>query len=102
MTALKTSAETLLQQKKARFALFSASIGLNTKRFTKNTFFNYSGRQWNIGLGILAAHESKKVLKLAGIKDVWVKSFGNTGMRLNLINAIFGALKKIYIHERGE
>ena len=54
------------------------------------------------GVGLVADDESKKVLKLAGIKDVWVKSFGNTGMRLNLINAIFGALKKIYIHERGE
>lgn len=52
------------------------------------------------GVGLVADDESKKLLRLAGIKDVWVKSFGNTSMRINLITAVFNALKKLYIHEK--
>ncbi len=54
------------------------------------------------GVGLVASDEAKKILRLAGIKDVWVKTFGNTSMRINLINAIFDALKKLYMYERGE
>jgi small subunit ribosomal protein S5 len=53
------------------------------------------------GMGIVAENEAKKILKLAGLKDVWVKTFGNTSMRFNLINAIYDALKKSYKYERG-
>ena len=52
------------------------------------------------GLGLVADDESKKVLRLAGIKDIWMKTYGNTGMRINLITALFEALKKLYIYER--
>ncbi|MEM5829641.1 MAG: 30S ribosomal protein S5 [Candidatus Aenigmatarchaeota archaeon] len=52
------------------------------------------------GVGIVADDESKKILRLAGIKDVWVKTFGNTSMRINLITAIYNALKNLYIYER--
>jgi len=52
------------------------------------------------GVGLVADDESKKILKLAGIKDVWIKTFGNTRMRINLISAIFDALKKLYIYEK--
>ncbi|MCS7093788.1 MAG: 30S ribosomal protein S5 [Candidatus Aenigmarchaeota archaeon] len=52
------------------------------------------------GVGLVADDESKKILKLAGIKDVWVKSFGNTSMHLNLIAAIYDALKKLYVYDR--
>jgi small subunit ribosomal protein S5 len=52
------------------------------------------------GVGLVADDESKKILRLAGIKDVWVKSFGNTSSRINLISAIFDALKKLYVYER--
>lgn len=52
------------------------------------------------GVGLVADDESKKVLRLAGIKDVWIKTFGNTGMRINLITAIFNALKKLYVYEK--
>jgi small subunit ribosomal protein S5 len=52
------------------------------------------------GVGLVADDQSKKILKLAGIRDVWVKTFGNTSMRLNLIAAIFDALKKVYVYER--
>ena len=52
------------------------------------------------GVGLVADDESKKILRLAGIKDVWVKSFGNTSMHINLIQAIYNALKNLYIYER--
>ena len=52
------------------------------------------------GVGLVAENEAKKILKLAGIKDVWVKTFGNTGMRINLINALYDALKKLYVYEK--
>ena len=54
------------------------------------------------GLGLVADDESKKILRLAGIKDVWVKTFGNTSMRVNLIYAIYDALKNLYIYEKIE
>jgi small subunit ribosomal protein S5 len=52
------------------------------------------------GLGLVADDESKKVLKLAGIKDVWVKTYGNTSMRINLISALIDALKGLYKYDR--
>ncbi len=52
------------------------------------------------GLGLVADDESKKLLRLAGIKDVWVKTYGNTQMRTNLITAMFNALKKLYVYEK--
>ena len=47
------------------------------------------------GVGIVADGESKKILKLAGIKDIWVKISGNTGTRTNLAFAVFKALKNL-------
>ncbi len=52
------------------------------------------------GVGLVADNESKKIFRLAGIKDVWIKTFGNTAMRINLISAIFDALRKSYVYER--
>jgi len=52
------------------------------------------------GVGLSVDDEAKKILKLAGIKDVWIKSLGNTGARINLITAIYNALKKLYIYEK--
>ncbi len=52
------------------------------------------------GLGLVSDDESKKFLKLAGIKDVWVKTYGNTSMRINLITALFDALKGLYEYDR--
>jgi small subunit ribosomal protein S5 len=53
------------------------------------------------GIGLVADDESKKILRLAGIKDVWTKTFGNTSMRISLILAVFDALKKLYIYDKG-
>ena len=36
-----------------------------------------------------------KILTLAGIKDVWSKTQGQTGTKLNLIHDTYDALKKL-------
>ncbi len=47
------------------------------------------------GVGLVAEDEVKKVLRLAGIKDIWMKSFGKTKTKMNHIFAVFDALKKL-------
>ncbi len=47
------------------------------------------------GVGLVAPDEVKKVFRLAGIKDVWIKSRGSTQTRINMIRAVFNALKKL-------
>ncbi len=54
------------------------------------------------GIGLVANAETKKILKLAGIKDMWMRSSGKTATRINTINAVFDALKKLYVYEKGE
>jgi small subunit ribosomal protein S5 len=44
------------------------------------------------GLGIVASDPVKKTLHLAGIRDIWVKTKGNTHARANLVYAVFEAL----------
>jgi small subunit ribosomal protein S5 len=46
------------------------------------------------GTGLVVANELKKVLKLAGIKDVYSKTFGQTRTTINLAKACIEALKK--------
>ncbi len=46
------------------------------------------------GTGLVVAKELKKMLKLAGIKDVYSKTFGSRRTTFNLIKAGFDALKK--------
>ncbi len=48
-----------------------------------------------LGLGLCVAHEMKKLMQFAGITDVWARSFGNTGSRLNFARATFEALKSV-------
>lgn len=47
------------------------------------------------GLGIAAADEGKKILRLAGVRDVWTKSYGNTRARINYVTAIYSAFKNL-------
>lgn len=47
------------------------------------------------GLGLVGSDTEKKMLRLAGIKDIWIKAYGQTSTRNNLAMAIFKALKKI-------
>ncbi|MEK6842791.1 MAG: 30S ribosomal protein S5, partial [Nanoarchaeota archaeon] len=46
------------------------------------------------GTGLVAGSEVKKVLKLAGIKDIYSKSFGQKRTSFNLVKACIQALEK--------
>jgi small subunit ribosomal protein S5 len=46
------------------------------------------------GTGLVVANELKKILKLAGIKDVYSKTFGKKRTSYNLAKACINALKK--------
>ncbi len=46
------------------------------------------------GTGLVVASELKKVLKLAGIKDVYSKTFGSIRTTTNLVRACMDALRK--------
>ncbi len=47
------------------------------------------------GTGLCIEKECAKILKLAGIKDVWSKTFGHTATKTNLIVACVEALNKL-------
>src|SRR3989338_2570780 len=47
------------------------------------------------GAGLRVAEECRKILALAGIKDIWSKTFGQTRTTINLAAACSGALKKL-------
>ncbi|MBD3259578.1 30S ribosomal protein S5 [Candidatus Woesearchaeota archaeon] len=47
------------------------------------------------GTGLCVEKECQKVLRLAGIKDVWSRTKGQTKIKLNLIYALFDALKQL-------
>ena len=47
------------------------------------------------GTGLRIEKECQKMMKLAGIKDVWSRTEGQTRSKLNLLYACFGALKKL-------
>lgn len=46
------------------------------------------------GTGLVVANEIKKILKLAGVKDVYSKTFGRRRTTFNMIKACFDALNK--------
>ena len=48
------------------------------------------------GVGLACADTIKQVLKLAGIEDVWSKTFGNTRTSENLVKATVDALKNAH------
>ncbi|MBI2076555.1 MAG: 30S ribosomal protein S5 [Candidatus Aenigmarchaeota archaeon] len=47
------------------------------------------------GVGLVVSDEAKKIMRLAGIKDIWSTSFGETHSRINYVDAIYKAFKKI-------
>ena len=47
------------------------------------------------GTGLVAGDELKKILKLAGIKDVYCKTSGRTRTTINCIKACIAALDKL-------
>ena len=65
--------------------------------------FRVSGRSSSVkvelrpaprGTGIIAGDTAKKVLELAGVKDVWSRTVGKTSTTLNFALATMEALKK--------
>jgi len=48
------------------------------------------------GIGLAVDDETKKILKLVGIKDVWGSTLGDTGTRMNLIQAVNDALMNLH------
>jgi len=48
------------------------------------------------GVGLVAGDVAKVVLRLAGIKDVWTKTRGDTRTTLNFALAVFNALRNTY------
>jgi small subunit ribosomal protein S5 len=49
------------------------------------------------GLGLVAGENIKSLLKLAGLKDAWTKSFGSTNTMPSTTKAIFDALSSTYM-----
>lgn len=47
------------------------------------------------GIGQAVSGEIQKLIGLAGIEDVWIRSHGNTQSRENHIKAVFNALKNL-------
>jgi small subunit ribosomal protein S5 len=48
------------------------------------------------GLGIVASEGAKLIIRLAGVKDCWTKSYGSTRTVPSFAYAVFDALKKTY------
>ncbi|RMF31596.1 MAG: 30S ribosomal protein S5 [Candidatus Nitrosothermus koennekii] len=48
------------------------------------------------GLGIVAGDNIKVMLRLAGIKDVWTKTFGSTSTMSSTSKAVYEALRNTY------
>jgi len=48
------------------------------------------------GLGIVASEAAKVILGLAGVKDIWTRSFGATRTVPSFAFAVFDALRKTY------
>ena len=47
------------------------------------------------GTGLIVEKECQKILKLAGIQDIWSRTEGQTRSKLNLLYACFNALQKL-------
>lgn len=47
------------------------------------------------GTGLIVEKECRKMINLAGIKDIYSKTYGKGGTKLNLVNACFSALRSL-------
>ena len=54
------------------------------------------------GIGLAVSDETKKMLRLAGVHDVWIKTLGATKTRYNLSKAVFDALRKLHDMKTGD
>jgi small subunit ribosomal protein S5 len=48
------------------------------------------------GLGLVAGENIRNLLKLAGLKDAWTKTFGSTNTMSSTTKAVFDALRSTY------
>jgi len=48
------------------------------------------------GVGLVCADKVKQLLRLAGIEDIWSKTYGDTRTSENLVKATFNALKQAH------
>ncbi|RLF23653.1 MAG: 30S ribosomal protein S5 [Thermoprotei archaeon] len=48
------------------------------------------------GVGLVAGEAAKVVLRLAGIRDVWTRTKGETRTTINFVKAVYNALKNTY------
>lgn len=55
-----------------------------------------------VGKGLIIEKECRKILELAGIKDIWSKTEGQTGTKVNLIKACVSALQKLNSYKVSE
>jgi len=53
------------------------------------------------GLGLCIPNEAKKVLDIAGVRDIWSKDYGHSRTRINYIMAIYNAFKKMNLMKLG-
>ncbi len=53
------------------------------------------------GVGLVAGHAARKVLELAGVKDVWSFSSGRTRNVINTVQAVISALDKLNKLKKG-
>jgi small subunit ribosomal protein S5 len=54
------------------------------------------------GIKLAVSNEIRKIIKLTGVEDLWIKSRGKTGTRLNFVFATFNALKNLNKMKIGE
>lgn len=47
------------------------------------------------GVGLAVSDEVKKIMRLAGISDIWCKTKGQSRTRINLMRAVFNSLRKM-------
>lgn len=54
------------------------------------------------GIGLCVGNEVKKIMRLAGVKDVWCKTRGQSQSRINLIKAVFDAFSRVNSYKISE
>jgi small subunit ribosomal protein S5 len=54
------------------------------------------------GVNLVINDAAKKMLSLMGIRDIWSKSYGNTGSRTNYVLAVYDAFKNINMLKSAE
>jgi small subunit ribosomal protein S5 len=104
----KTFPNNIKALRKAKLNLFSVKRGsgswLSSTREPHTIPFAVTGKCGSVritlmpapvGKGLVIEKECKKILQLAGIRDIWSKTTGKTNTKINLVTACVDALKKL-------